>query len=55
MICDICKWAKHEGASMDYPYPMIYCAYGHWEGDDPSEPEPEVDPWKDCKDFEENR
>ena len=50
MRCDNCKFLQGEPANMDYPYPIIYCGKGHWEGTDSSERENEVDPWKDCQD-----
>ena len=50
MICDNCKHVVGEGPSLDYPYPVVWCAKGHWEGDCAC-PEPEIDPWADCKDF----
>ena len=50
MKCDSCKNMASEAANMGYPYPAAWCAKGHWEGSGDF-PEPEIDPWRDCKDF----
>lgn len=50
------RYHKHEKDPrfrLDYPYPHVWCVKGHWEGLG-EESEPEVDHWKDCKDFEEH-
>ncbi len=52
MRCDNCKFHDGEPASMDYPYPIEFCAKGHWAGADPEDRQLEVDPWKDCPDHE---
>lgn len=44
---------KGELASHEYPYPLIWCDVGHWDGLDPDDESPE-DPWVDCPDFEES-
>ena len=52
MKCDTCWFHCVEPPAPDQPHMAIYCAKGHWDGGDPNEPEPEIDPWKDCADFE---
>jgi hypothetical protein len=55
MKCDTCKHEQCEQADMgNGGNAMPYCAKEHWSGIDPSEPMPEIDPWRDCKDYEEN-
>jgi len=54
MKCDNCKHLYGESASMEYPYPWVWCGKGHWEGDDRNKQNEENDPWKDCKDFAAN-
>ena len=51
MKCDDCKNSVGEGASMDCPYPSVWCKKGHWDGPDLG-PEPEIDPWENCEDYE---
>ena len=53
MKCDFCKNAAYESASMDYPYPSAWCSKGHWDGmDTNTTPDTDIDPWRDCVDFE---
>ena len=56
MKCDTCKFSCGESASMEYPYPWVYCAKGHWDGagEDGMDYEGE-DYWASCKDFEEKK
>lgn len=49
--CYNCKFVGGEGASLDYPYPIMYCVKSHWEGGDPFEELKGDDPWKNCKDY----
>ncbi len=52
--CDTCIHQQGEMANLEYPYPDVYCAKGHWEGlGDPDDPPEDGDPWADCIDFEE--
>ena len=48
--CESCNNICFEGASLDYPYPHVWCSKGHWEGSYKYEDEKE-DTWRDCEDF----
>ena len=50
MKCDTCRNMVGEGPSMDYPYPMVYCAKGYWEGIGIEVDG--ADPWTNCPDYE---
>ena len=47
--CDSCRHQQWSAATMDDPYPHVWCSKGHWEGAEPSGIT--EDPWKDCADF----
>lgn len=52
MKCDDCKHMVGEGASIECPWPVVWCSIGHWEGlGKESAFDKDDDPWKDCKDF----
>jgi hypothetical protein len=50
--CDTCKRCGYDSPDMMYPYPMVYCGAGHWEGCGEGGPKLTKDPWKDCTDYE---
>lgn len=47
--CDSCRHQHWSAATMDDPYPHVWCGKGHWEG----APKSDIteDPWEDCQDF----
>ena len=47
--CNSCQHQQWSAATMDDPYPHVWCDKGHWEGAEPSGIT--EDPWKDCTDF----
>ncbi len=47
--CSDCKFCKCYGASMDEPYPVIFCSKKHWEG---MECEEHLTELIECNDFE---
>lgn len=56
MKCDTCTHMASQMATMDDPYPSIWCCKGHWEGVDvtyPDDPHPDRDPWANCGDYQE--
>lgn len=57
MKCDDCNNMIGEGASIECPWPQVYCSKGHWEGLGPEYDDPNFGAghWEDCKDFEEKK
>lgn len=51
--CDNCKFQQSQMADFDYPYDVIYCSKGHWDGAGENEPDGYNSCWDKCKDFEE--
>jgi hypothetical protein len=45
--CDDCKKQK---VAECIEYVEVFCAAGHWEGNDGEEPK--TDPWENCEDYE---
>ena len=51
MKCDSCKHIYCEPPCQSSPYGEYGCAKGHWNGIGETETEPDVDPWKWCRDY----
>ena len=49
--CNNCKYQICEPPDNDQPNGAFYCLYGHWEGTEFRDQEPEKDPWIWCKDY----
>ena len=49
--CIDCKYLHGESANLDYPYPIILCLKGHWDG---CENEDDLSEEYECDDFKNN-